>query len=64
MKTYSRDDVIYSINVQDLQDVASRVLDRPLTQKEIASVENSVGDYIDWAQAIENAIHQKILIPS
>lgn len=60
MKIYSRDDVIYSINVQDLQDVSSRILERPLTQKEIASVEDSVGDFIDWNQAIENAILKQI----
>ena len=33
------------------------VLERELTGEEIAAVGNAVGDYIDWFQAIENAIH-------
>jgi len=48
--------IIYSLNVQDAQKVAAEVLKRRLTDKEIASIENSVGSYIDWFQVIENAI--------
>ncbi len=48
---------VYEISVDDLQRVAKEVLGRELTDQEIRGVENSVGDYIDWFQAIENAIN-------
>ena len=60
MKNKNADEIIYSINVSDLQEVSQEVLERRLTKKEIASVQGSVGDYIDWTQAIEHAIREKI----
>jgi hypothetical protein len=49
---------VYEISVADLQTVAKEVLERELTDEEIVALGNSVGDYIDWFQAIENAIHR------
>lgn len=60
MKKNKGEEIVYGINVNDLQEVANQVLDRRLTSKEIALVQESVGDYIDWSQAIENAIHKHI----
>jgi predicted transcriptional regulator len=60
MKEESTRDVVYSINVSDIQDVADQVLDRRLTRREVALVRESVGDYVDWVQAIENAIQAHI----
>lgn len=60
MKKDNMEERIYSINIQDIQDVAGEVLDRPLTKKETALVKESVGDYIDWFQAIEFAINKHI----
>jgi hypothetical protein len=51
---------VYEISVDDLQEVAKEVLGRELTDDEIVVVGNSVGDYIDWFQAIENAINSQI----
>jgi hypothetical protein len=51
---------VYEISVADLQDVAKEVLERELTDEEVVAVGNSVGDYIDWFQAIENAIYQHV----
>ena len=51
---------VYEISVADLQDVAKEVLGRELTEEEIVAVGNSVGDYIDWFQAIENAINDRV----
>ena len=61
MKTDHNDRIIYSINVVDIQEVATQVLERRLTKDEIALVEESVGDYIDWFQAIENSIREHII---
>lgn len=60
MKNKNAEKIIYSINVKDLQEVSNDVLERPLTKKEIATVQDSVGSYIDWWQAIECAIREKI----
>ena len=59
MKT-STDDTVYKLSIEDLQHVAIEVFHRELTSEEIAAVGNAVGDYIDWFQAIENAIHRCI----
>jgi len=52
--------IVYSINVADIQGVAEETVGRRLTAKEIALVERSLGDYIDWFQAIEFAIGERI----
>jgi hypothetical protein len=51
---------VYEISVTDLQHVAKEVLERELTDEEMVAVGNSVGNYIDWFQAIENAIYQHV----
>jgi hypothetical protein len=60
MKKNRGEEIVYSINVDDLQEVSNEVLERRLTNKEITSVANSVGNYIDWVQAIEHAIYANI----
>ena len=60
MKKDENDRIIYSINVDDIQEVADQVLGRRLTKKEIILVETAVGDYVDWFQAIENSICEHI----
>ena len=53
-------DVIYQLNIEDIQEVAFQCLDRRLKKKELALVRDSVGEYIDWFQAIEHAINKHI----
>ena len=60
MKNDSNDRIVYSISVGDIQEVAKQVLERDLTKKEVLLVEKSVGDYIDWFQAIENALRKHV----
>ena len=48
--------IIYSINIEDVQNVAEQELERKLTAKELRSVEKKVEDYINWYEAILNAI--------
>jgi hypothetical protein len=61
---YRENKIVYSINVADLQDVSERVLERRLTDGEIAVLERSLGDFIDWFSAIENAINRHIDVPA
>ena len=60
MKTQTGEEIVYGINVDDLQDVSMQVLERPLTDAEVNLVKESVGDYIAWSQAIENVIKKHI----
>jgi len=53
--------VIYSLNVEDVQNVAEQELDRELTKKELKIVEDKVGDYIDWYSAIDMTIQNEVL---
>ena len=48
----SRDRIVYSINVEDLQTVAEQELERELSDEEIKIVEDRLGDYIDWYGSI------------
>lgn len=52
--------IVYSLNVEDIQEVAQQVLERGLTEKEISLVEKSICDYINWFDAIELAISKHI----
>ncbi len=60
MKNKIDDEIVYSINNDDIQDVANEVLERPLTKRELIKVSKSIGDHLDWFQAIENAINEHV----
>lgn len=55
--------IIYSINIEDVQNVAEEELERKLTAKELRLVEDKVGDYINWYEAILNAINEVKIKP-
>ncbi len=55
--------IIYSINIEDVQNVAEEELERKLTAKELRLVEEKVGDYIHWYEAILNAINEVKIKP-
>lgn len=52
--------VIYSINIEDVQTVAEEELDRKLNRKELKIVEDKIGDYIDWYEAITLALNEAV----
>jgi hypothetical protein len=56
-----QDKILYSLCVRDFQDVAEEVIGRRLTHEELMLVQDTVGDYIDWRDAIEYAIHKLML---
>ena len=55
--------IIYSINIEDIQTVAEQELDRKLTEEELRLVENKLGDYVGWYEAILNAINEVKIKP-
>ena len=56
----ARDRIVYSINVEDIQTVAEQELDRELTDEEIKRVEQRLGDYIDWYEAIAITLNEVV----
>ena len=56
----AKDRVIYSINIEDVLNVAEQELERELTDEEIKNVEKRLGDYIDWYGAIASTLNEVI----
>lgn len=56
-----KDNIVYSISIEDVQNVAEQELDRKLTPEEVKLIANRVGDYISWYDAIALAINEKIV---
>lgn len=55
-----KNDIIYSLNIDDVQTVAMEEIGRELSLSEIKSIENLIGDNINWYDAILDAINAKI----
>lgn len=62
MRTINPDKIIYQLTVEDLQTVANEELNRDLTKTEIELLEEKIGDYINWYDAIHNAIILNIIM--
>ncbi|MBW1697756.1 MAG: hypothetical protein JRH18_10285 [Deltaproteobacteria bacterium] len=55
-----RTDILYSINIQDVQYVAMCEYNRQLNREEVKSVEDKLGKYIDWYEIVNFAIAEAI----
>ncbi|MFN3533224.1 MAG: hypothetical protein ACK41Q_12060 [Candidatus Brocadia sp.] len=55
--------IIYSINIEDVQSVAEQELGRKLTAEELKLVEDKLGDYVGWYEAILHAMNELRLKP-
>lgn len=55
-----KNDIIYSLNIDDVQTVAMEEIGRELSLSEIKSIEDLIGDNISWYDAILDAINAKI----
>lgn len=54
----NREKIICSINIEDIQTIAKQELDRKLTEEELRLVEDKLGDYVGWYEAILQAIRE------
>jgi len=52
--------IIYSINIEDVQNVAQEELERDLTDGELRIIEDKIGDQFDWHEAIASVIAMHI----
>ncbi len=55
-------EIVYSINVDDIQNVANQEIDRDLTADEINIIKDFIGDNIDWYNAIAYTIQDKKIV--
>ena len=55
-----KNDIVYSLNIEDIQTVAIQEIDRELTKDEIEKVKDLIGEKINWYDAILNSIIEKI----
>ena len=56
----NKNDIVYSLNIEDIQTVALEELDRELTDDEIEKIRDLIGEKIDWYNAILYSIIEKI----
>ena len=47
-----KEQIIYSLNIEDVQTVAEQELNRKLSHEKIKIVEDQIGDYINWYDTI------------
>lgn len=55
-----KNDIIFSLNIEDIQTVAIQEIDRELTGDEIEKIKDLIGEKINWYDAIYNSIIEKI----
>ncbi len=60
MKSQKKNTVFYSLNEQDIQHVAKRVVKRKLDDMEIESVKRVISSNISWYEITKDAIHEII----
>ncbi|MBC8180607.1 hypothetical protein H8E88_05730 [candidate division KSB1 bacterium] len=54
----SDEELIYSLNIEDVQTVAMEVMERTLSRTEIEKIQKFIEENISWYDAIADAIHQ------
>ena len=53
-----RENIIYTITTQDINEVAQQSFDRNPTKNELKFVEQNIGDHIAWFEIIENLLNE------
>lgn len=53
-------EIIYSLNIEDIQIVANRELNRDLSKVEIELIKDNIAEYVNWYEAIANAINNRL----
>lgn len=56
--------IIYSLNIENVQNVAEEEIGRSLFEKELKIIEDKIGNYIGWHEVIANAINNELEIES
>lgn len=56
----NKDEIIYKLTIEDIQQVATRELDRELTREEIKRHIDPIAEKISWYDSITNVINEVI----
>ncbi len=56
-----KDNIVYSLNIEDIQTVALEEIGRKLTAKEIEKIKDVIAENINWYDAILDAINAKLV---
>ncbi len=54
-----KNEVVYTLNVEDIQTVSIQEIDRELTDDEIEKIKDLIGEKINWYDAILESIFEK-----
>jgi hypothetical protein len=60
MKNQNEEEIIYSLNIEDVQTVAQQEIERNLTKKEIEDIIEIIASNVNWYDAIAVAINENI----
>ena len=60
MENQNKEEIIYSLDITDIQTVAEQEIERELTINEIEKIKDSIAEKIDWYGAIADSISEKI----
>jgi len=52
----NKHEIVYSLNIEDIQTVATEEFGRELAEDEIDKVKDLIGEYINWYDAIFHSI--------
>ena len=53
--------IVYSINIEDIQNVANQEINRELSDDEVKRVEELIGKKIDWYEVMLDSINEVII---
>ena len=56
-------EIVYSLNIEDIQTVATQEIERELTDDEIEKIKDLIAEKISWYDAIAAAINEMIVEP-
>jgi hypothetical protein len=54
-------EIVYSLNIEDIQTVATQEIERELTDDEIEKIKDLIAEKISWYDAIAAAIDEMIV---
>lgn len=55
-----KNEIVYSINIKDIQTVAMEEMGRELTDDEIDKIKDLIGEKIGWYEAILDTLNEQL----
>ena len=55
-------EIVYSLNIEDIQTVAAQEFGRELAEGEVDEVKDLIGEYINWYDAIFHSIRETTVL--